>query len=54
MKLTTIYKIHLMGVTVGLWLASVGHLYASSKSYYQGKRKLLPKFLSFYGQLWHI
>ena len=40
-----------MEVSTGLWRASIGRFHASSKSYYQGKKKLWPKFFSFYASL---
>ena len=40
-----------MGVSIGLWHASIGHFHASYKSYYEGKRKLAPQFFTFYASL---
>ena len=40
-----------MGVSISLWRDSIVRFHASSKSYYQGKRKLSPKFFTFYASL---
>ena len=40
-----------MGVSIGLWRASIGHFHASYKSCYEGKRKLSPQFFTFYASL---
>ena len=40
-----------MEVSIGLWRANIGGFHASSKSYYQGKKKRSPKFFSFYASL---
>ena len=40
-----------MGVSIGLWRASIGRFHASYKSYYEGKRKLSRQFFTFYASL---
>ena len=40
-----------MGVSIGLWRASIGRFNASSKPYYQGKMKLSPQIFTFYVSL---
>ena len=40
-----------MGVSIGLWRASIGCFHASYKSCYEGKRKLSPQFFTFYALL---
>ena len=42
---------HLMGVSIYLWRASIGHFHTSYKSYYEGKRKLSLQFFTFYALL---
>ena len=40
-----------MGVSIGLWCASIGRFHASYKSCCEGKRKLSPQFFTFYASL---
>ena len=40
-----------MGVSIGLWHASIGQFQASYKSCYECKRKLSPHFFTFYASL---
>ena len=37
-----------MGVSIGLWRASIERFHAFFKSYYEGKRKLSPQFFNFH------
>ena len=41
----------MVGVSIGLWRASIGRFYASYKSYYEGKRKPSPQFFTYYASL---
>ena len=40
-----------MGVSIGLWRASIGRFHASFKTYSEGKRKLSPQLFTFYVSL---
>ena len=40
-----------MGISIGLWRASIGHFRPSYKSYYEGKRNLSSQFFTFYASL---
>ena len=41
----------MIGVSIGLWQASIVRFLASSKSYYESKRKLSRQFFTFYASL---
>ena len=40
-----------MGISIGLWRASIGRFHASFKTYSEGKRKLSPQLFTFYVSL---
>ena len=40
-----------MGVSIGLWRASIGRFHASLKTYSESKRKLSPQLFTFYVSL---